>query len=238
MKSAIVLLCMLFVAIGESDVVYLKSGGKLEGKVTEKGSSVEIAMPTGIVTIPRNQIERIERSISKVELYQQYRNVLKAEDVEGHYHLALWCLENKLEEYYYRELQAVIAHDPDHEKAREALGYERYEGRWVTHDEAMTLRGYVKFRGEWTTPAQRDAILLEELEKQLVEERRLREATEERLAQAERRIYALELELTRLDGYVRELAEEVRRRRYIIIKKQHYPIRTDDNVELELETER
>lgn len=224
MKPTLIFLLGIWLATAiHADIIFLKNGGKLEGKVTEKGNAVEIELPTGILTIPRSQIKNIERAVSKIDMYRQYKTLLTPADVEGHYQLAIWCRENKLSDYYEEELQMVIAENPDHEQARQGLGYERYENRWVTRDEAMALRGYVKFRDNWVKPEERDAVLIDEITQNLEQEKRLRQLAEKRLAQAEQRLYLIEMELARLNGTVAQLSEEVKRRQYVIIKRRYTP---------------
>ena len=59
---------------------------------------------------------------------------------EGHWKLALWCGENGLEEEATAHLTAVTRLDPSREAAWKRLGYQRYEGRWMTADQAAALK--------------------------------------------------------------------------------------------------
>jgi tetratricopeptide (TPR) repeat protein len=49
------------VALAEADIVHLKNGGKIEGKVTEKGEKYEIETATGKVTLGKDEVSRIEK---------------------------------------------------------------------------------------------------------------------------------------------------------------------------------
>jgi hypothetical protein len=60
-------------------------------------------------------------------------------------------------------LLRVIQLEPDHEGARGALGYSRYDGEWHTQDEVMTARGYVEYKGRWRLP--QEVEILEEQRK-------------------------------------------------------------------------
>lgn len=76
--------------------------------------------------------------------------------------LANWCSDVGLEEAAEAQWRLVLAWDPDHEDARAALGYARYEDAWVQR-ESVPLReaGLVPFRDLlWVTPA--EAELLEQ----------------------------------------------------------------------------
>lgn len=49
-------------AAAAADVVHLRNGGRLEGKVVERGDRIEVETPYGRVVVNRADVERIERS--------------------------------------------------------------------------------------------------------------------------------------------------------------------------------
>jgi len=58
-----ILVSIFFLALVSSaaaDTVVLKNGGKLEGKVTEKGDDIIIKGEAGEITVPKHKVERIE----------------------------------------------------------------------------------------------------------------------------------------------------------------------------------
>ncbi len=57
--------------------------------------------------------------------------------------------------------ERVLALDPGHAGAREALGQRVHDGKWMTPDEVLAATGHVLFEGRWVTPAERDAVLAE-----------------------------------------------------------------------------
>jgi tetratricopeptide (TPR) repeat protein len=59
MRSLLVLLLLGGLALG--DVVHLRSGGKIEGKVTDKGDKLEVETANGKVTVEKDLVERIEK---------------------------------------------------------------------------------------------------------------------------------------------------------------------------------
>lgn len=205
-----------------ADLIILKNGGQIEGKATVNANQVHIALPNGNMVVARDTVLKIVWAVTPNEVYQQMRSMINPNDAEGYYQLSLWCLERKLNLQQREALQLAVAANPDHEKARKSLGFERHEGRWVSGDEAMVIKGYVKYQGQWMTPGQRQDIQFDELQKQLDEERRLRQDAELRLQQAERRLSAMEQDITRLLTRIQQLADEVARPRYIIVNK-HYP---------------
>ncbi|HVR83829.1 MAG TPA: tetratricopeptide repeat protein [Planctomycetota bacterium] len=58
-RPLLVLVLLAGVALG--DVVHLRSGGRIEGKVTDKGTTIEIENVNGKVTVEKDLVERIEK---------------------------------------------------------------------------------------------------------------------------------------------------------------------------------
>jgi preprotein translocase subunit YajC len=51
---------LLLAGLAFGDIVHLKSGGKIEGKVTDKGDTLEIENVNGKVTVEKDLVERVE----------------------------------------------------------------------------------------------------------------------------------------------------------------------------------
>jgi hypothetical protein len=162
---------------GAADVVHLKAGGTLEGEVTETENDVIVRLPAGEVRLPRQSVLRIERKPSVMQEYGKRAAALQHDDTAGHYELGVWARQQGLETQARAHFQTVIALDPNHAGAREALGYRLVEGRWMTEADEMRARGLVFHDGQWMSPEA--AAKLKALEAQLEiakEERRKAEA--------------------------------------------------------------
>lgn len=117
-------------------------------------------------------------------------------------------LEDLIEDMRQRGLNAhtprfyrkILDLDPDHEKARRALGYHRHGDQWLTHDEWQVAQGNVRYEGTWMSPAERDFRIREKSLK-LEEEARELERERRKLDDARRRVEE-----------DRRAAEEARRR--------------------------
>jgi tetratricopeptide (TPR) repeat protein len=59
MRSFVALLLLCGLAFG--DIVHLRNGGKIEGKVTDKGDTIEVETANGKVTVEKDLVERIEK---------------------------------------------------------------------------------------------------------------------------------------------------------------------------------
>ena len=141
-----------------ADVVHLTNGKTLEGKVTESAGSVVVELPGGKITLPREEVARIERKETLEDVYRARRAELAEDDVEGLFRLALWLREEGWEKKAREEFAAVVKLDPDHRGAHYGLGHVRYDDRWMTEDEAMEAQGYVRHEGRWVT-AEEKALL-------------------------------------------------------------------------------
>ena len=143
-----------------SDEIYLKSGGQLSGKVVSRtGTTVEIDLGAGRVTVPVSSVVRIEEGRSALQEYEERASHIAAADAEAWVALGKWAssqgLGSQAREAYHRALAA----SPNDPRANEGLGNLQIDGKWVSEDEGYRARGYVRFEGEWMTPAEQQAIL-------------------------------------------------------------------------------
>jgi hypothetical protein len=150
-----------FAARAAADIVELKSGGKIHGKVAnpddKKATSYLIATDGGTLTIPRSKVVRILGQSPQQDEY--HRRAAKITDtldtqkqIDAHWQLAEWCRQKKLVDEYRAELTKILALDPNHEQARLGLGHQKQSGGgWKSRDEVMQARGLVWYEGKYTT---------------------------------------------------------------------------------------
>ena len=103
------------------------------------------------------QIQQVAAQPSALEEYEQIKSQY-ADTAEGQYRLAEWCLGKKLSKQRQAHLARVIELEPNHAKARAALGQVLVAGRWLTQDEAMAHGGMVRYRNRWVS-SQEKALL-------------------------------------------------------------------------------
>jgi hypothetical protein len=110
------------------------------------------------------------------------RKKIDPKDAEGIYQLGLWAKANALAADAIVLFQQAIAIQPDHEFARRALGYQSFQGKWMTATEVKVALGLIEFEGDWMTPQAKEAVitartlekerkLLEDVRKKLEDER-------------------------------------------------------------------
>jgi len=140
-----------------AEVIELKDGSKIEGKITAK-SATEVTVNTegAEVKVGGDEIKAID-GLPFVCDYKQMYELRAAEtlvnDIEGHYRLALWCRDHKMTQEMNDEIEQVLAVDPNHEGANKMLGRLMFQGQWRTPEELKRL-GFVKKDGQWLTPDQ------------------------------------------------------------------------------------
>ena len=133
----LLLLMTLFVAARGSayaDTFFLKSGGRIEGELVNRSEirprQFIIATEGARITLAADQVERVTQKTDHRQRYEQL--LAKMDDTaDHHWKLAQWCLRKKLNKERQIHLQRVIELDLNHEKARRALGYQLYGGRWL-----------------------------------------------------------------------------------------------------------
>jgi hypothetical protein len=174
-----------------ADIVYLTNGATLEGKVTERGGKVIIERPNGTIVLPASRVERIEWKPCDLQIYEGMRDQIDrraAGAAERFVELAAWCqqrnMPNQAKDCYTRALDL----DPDCAAARTALGFTRFEGRWLTEDELARARGMVRHGDAWVTPEAKSDLVRLQAEKETAEAqaRADRARAEVAVAEAER----------------------------------------------------
>ena len=144
------------------EVFVLGNGGQVTGEllnpdetprktfVVRTSAGVEVTLDAAEV------VKRLEQSPAEIE-YEKIKNRYP-DTVEGQWDLAEWCAQNRLSPQRKTHLERVIALDPDHKRARAALGYSQVDGKWQTQEEVMEGRGYRRYQGRWMTSQEIEVI--------------------------------------------------------------------------------
>jgi hypothetical protein len=149
-----------------AEVFILRGGGRVEGMLVPSSESPReryvIKLASGDqITLTRDQVKEVHKSNSNLQEYQKHRPT-KKDTAEDQWILAEWCNSHKLPAERILHMERVIELDPNHAKARAALGYVKEGGAWQTRDEIQRKKGLVKDRtGKWRPPQQ-----IEDLERE------------------------------------------------------------------------
>lgn len=158
----------------QADLIKLKNGGEIRGKFVSTAQSaaesrVIQTLSGGTITVSSDQIEFITNRPLIIEEYES-RDKAAEPAVQSHLALADWCRKNHLNSQRLQQMEKVIELDPDHAKARAALGYTQRDGEWMTRDEVMRKNGYIKYKGRYVSEVELE--LLEKNQQELAEERK------------------------------------------------------------------
>ncbi|MGE0708311.1 MAG: CAP domain-containing protein [Planctomycetota bacterium] len=126
------LLSLVALGPARADVIHLTSGGRVRGKIV-KETRREVVVETrgGTTSIPRDEIDRIERGATLEDQYRERLKKIDPKDPEARYSLGQWLKSQGEPRLAKVEFERTIALDPEHRFAREQLGYVRHEGEWV-----------------------------------------------------------------------------------------------------------
>ena len=152
-----------FTAAAGAEVFVLENGGRVVGDLTNPNEipreKYVVRTSEGmLITLDRRQVKQILRPRPEELEYEKIWPRCP-DTIEEQWKLAEWCRERLLIEQRQRHLRRILELDPDHKEARRALGYDQFDGRWMTQEEVMIGRGYVRHGGKWMLPQE---IQLEE----------------------------------------------------------------------------
>jgi hypothetical protein len=162
-RTALTMLSAAAVAPSASpDEIYLRGGGRVSGVIVERTeSTVSIETAPGRLTLSMKRVLRIVEARSAVEEFQERAAALADHDVAGWAALARWAAERDLVTPSREAWQRVLALDPAHPEANDALGRVQLDGQWMSEGEAYRAQGYVPYEGRWVTPAEHEALVRE-----------------------------------------------------------------------------
>ena len=166
-------LALLVAVPAQAEIFELSSGGQITGDLLNPDETPRtkyvIRFLAGIkITLERSQVGKVTRQRPAQEEYQQIKPQFP-DTVAKQWELSEWCRENHLTDARKEHLQRVIELEPEHELARRALGYSKYEGRWMTQQQRMEELGYVRYKGRWRLP--QEVEVMERRRKQELAER-------------------------------------------------------------------
>lgn len=150
---------LAFAALAAADVVKMKDGREIEGKVLEQtADSVVVKTSFGKQTFKKSEVKSIEIKDTPADVFAKRNAELKKDDLAAVMDLARFASENKLRTEATNLYKVAVALDPDNEEARRALGYMRYKDGWYTKAEVDKQieaenkeKGLVKVDGKWVS---------------------------------------------------------------------------------------
>ncbi|MCI0588519.1 MAG: hypothetical protein L0323_16940 [Planctomycetes bacterium] len=151
MRAFLLLASAVLLLAGEAlgDVVRLKNGGRLEGKVvSQNDTEVVIETSVGRQTIPRADVEAVEIGATPRDEYLERLKKVDKRDLMELADLVDFCKTNNLRKEMKDVYSMILRIDADNEEAREGLGYVKIEGEWVSKARAKELEAERKRKEE------------------------------------------------------------------------------------------
>src|SRR5262245_52573463 len=81
-----------------ADEVVLRNGARFEGDVQVSKDTVTVVMDFGSITFKKIDVARIERGPSPILVFDGRLVLVKPDDLEGRYELAMWGFEHGLDQ--------------------------------------------------------------------------------------------------------------------------------------------
>ena len=132
--------------------ITLNDGRVWEGEIIrETETAVFLETIGGEIEVSREAIARIDRKPTRRQVYRMKRDRIDPDNPDQHYLLGLWARRNRLPREAEYHLNYAVGLDPDHAGARLALGYVRYEDKWMPEAEAKKAQGLRLYNGRWMT---------------------------------------------------------------------------------------
>ena len=168
--NLIIATLLLLPALAHADSVFLINGGVLEGRVSYEDGRVVVEQATGKVYLDKSKIDHIEKSKTDLDGYDERLALVRAKGdqatADDWASLGQYATDHGMRERGENNFRKAIAIDSNNSAARLALGYVKFQDRWMTPDDANVARGMVKHNGVWITQeAQTDLLKAEGLAK-------------------------------------------------------------------------
>ena len=161
------LLSSFFTPAARGDIVYLRDGKTIEGKVTrnENDNTYRIDTTRGSVIKPANDIQRIVKAKLPQEVFTERFVSVDRADLNELASLVTWAREKYLVPQKQKVCRLILKIDPNHEMARRELGYTVFENEWILEKDLRKKQldlGLVKYKGEWVSRKEQSRLIFKE----------------------------------------------------------------------------
>jgi hypothetical protein len=169
MKTNLLLTAILLSALSagslRADIVYLRDGKTIEGKITlnEEENTYRIETTRGAVIKPVRDVQKIVKAPLPQEVFIKRFAAVDRSSLDDLAGLATWAREKYLVSQKQKICKLMLKIDPNHAMARRELGYTVFENEWILEKELRKKQldlGLVKYRGEWVSTEERERLIL------------------------------------------------------------------------------
>ena len=160
-RTTAIILSLFTAQLAEADTVHTDSGGQLRGSVVRDNAiprdQIAVESPWGRISLKRTDVSSIQPETPAEAEYRR-RSPTVSDTAIAQMALARWCRDHGLGNQLRIHAQRVLTIDPQHEEARQLLGYHRVNGVWMTRDDLLTQRGLIRHEGEYRTKQEIELI--------------------------------------------------------------------------------
>ena len=155
-----------------ADIVHLRDGKTIEGKVTrnETDNTYRIETTRGSVIKPAGDVQRIVKAkLPQVIFTERFASVDRT-SLNDLATLVTWAREKYLVPQKQKVCRLILTIAPNHEMARRELGYTVFENEWILEKVLRKKQfelGLVKYKGEWVSKEEQSRLLFKEETEQL-----------------------------------------------------------------------
>lgn len=142
--------------VGQGVIVTLRTGALIEGIYHgDADGAIWVEVDGGDVGIEKDTIAGMSPIAKTASTeYKERAAALGAKDAAGWWELSMWAASKDLHGAAESAARTVLKIDPEHARARDLLGFEKVDGRWLQHDEVHRAKGLVLYERRWLTPQQ------------------------------------------------------------------------------------
>ena len=149
--AALAILALLPAGGASADVFVLKNGTEIDGFPAGKNArkkEITIGTEKGPRTVSESAVKEVRPSADAAADYAKYFAGLGPKDADGAAALGVWAKGLGLEEPSREAFRRALAIRPEHQVAKEGMGFLKVDGKWLNPDEAAAWRKEDAFRQE------------------------------------------------------------------------------------------
>jgi HEAT repeats len=143
-----------------ADRITLRGGGVVKGKlIPDKTNPGQLLLIGEVGRTPmvlkKDQVVQVVAEKSALDDYVVLRDKDR-QTAEQEFALGTWCEEHSLKDLAMLHFESTVKRDSTFEAAHKKLGHVLMNGRWLNADEVKEAQGYIKYKGRWVTPEEKE----------------------------------------------------------------------------------
>lgn len=143
------------IAVGDGVIVTLKNGGEVKGMYRGNADGAFWVESNGAeIGIERDSIEKVSPASTPEADYRKQKETLDKKDANAWWKLSQTATRGGMKAAAIEAARAAVRIAPDHTAAREFLGHQKVDGRWLTLDEVQAAKGLTLYGGQWLTESE------------------------------------------------------------------------------------